>query len=339
MNYCGSYRNLIGNSKSALLSAIEIYNKPNFKYRDETFVILLLNAWELLLKAILSRHHKSIYYPKRRKEPYRTLSMQDAFNRAEPLFTSKVVPLPLRRNLDLLSTYRDNAVHFYNEPGFGSVVYSLAQTSVINFKDLLCEVFGVHLEREITWQLLPLGLEPPIDPIAYLSGKRGATSGRGLAARQFLTALTEAVKEVDAAGADTGRLLTVFKVNLESVKKIGKADVVVGVNGAPVATGPLVITKTRDPNISHPLRQKVVAAKVGSLHGKKISSYVFQAISRRYDFRNKPELCWRAAEGVLTKYSEDVVAFIKRLSKEELESAISEYKKYLKQKMRAGRKV
>jgi hypothetical protein len=41
----------VGKSVGAALSAIEIYNKPDFKYREETFAILMINAWELLLKA------------------------------------------------------------------------------------------------------------------------------------------------------------------------------------------------------------------------------------------------------------------------------------------------
>jgi Domain of unknown function (DUF3644) len=39
-------------SMAADLAAIEIYNKPNFVYREESFSILI-NAWELLLKAKL----------------------------------------------------------------------------------------------------------------------------------------------------------------------------------------------------------------------------------------------------------------------------------------------
>ena len=35
----------------ATSSAIEVYNKPSFEYREETFSILMINAWELLLKA------------------------------------------------------------------------------------------------------------------------------------------------------------------------------------------------------------------------------------------------------------------------------------------------
>ena len=42
---------ILEKSISAMLSAIEIYNKPDFKYREETFSVLCINSWELLLKA------------------------------------------------------------------------------------------------------------------------------------------------------------------------------------------------------------------------------------------------------------------------------------------------
>jgi hypothetical protein len=44
---------LLKKAEAALLSALELYNKPDFKYREESFSILMLNAWELLLKAKL----------------------------------------------------------------------------------------------------------------------------------------------------------------------------------------------------------------------------------------------------------------------------------------------
>jgi hypothetical protein len=40
-------------AEAALLSSIEAYNRPTFAYREETFAILALNAWELLVKAKL----------------------------------------------------------------------------------------------------------------------------------------------------------------------------------------------------------------------------------------------------------------------------------------------
>jgi len=41
MNYRGSYRHLLRNSKAAMIAAVEIYNKPRFDYREECFTILL----------------------------------------------------------------------------------------------------------------------------------------------------------------------------------------------------------------------------------------------------------------------------------------------------------
>ena len=37
-------RLLLDKSISAIVSAIEIYNKPDFKYREETFSVLCINA-------------------------------------------------------------------------------------------------------------------------------------------------------------------------------------------------------------------------------------------------------------------------------------------------------
>ena len=79
MNYFGSYRNLLQNAQAAMLAAIEIYNKPRFQYRDECFSILLINAWELILKALLSKNRKSIYYKKRRGEAYKTFTTEFYF--------------------------------------------------------------------------------------------------------------------------------------------------------------------------------------------------------------------------------------------------------------------
>ena len=47
------HQRLIDKAEAAMLAAIEIYNKPSFHYREESFAILALNAWELLLKARL----------------------------------------------------------------------------------------------------------------------------------------------------------------------------------------------------------------------------------------------------------------------------------------------
>lgn len=341
MNYRGSYRKLLGNAKAAMMAAIEIYNKPAFQYRDECVVILLLNAWELILKAALSKNGKSIFYPKKRKQPYRTLSWQDALSKSENLFRKDVGQLPVQRNLELLGTYRDNAVHFYNAEGFGVLVYALAQTCIKNFRDFLEGEFQHRLEEEITWQLLPLGIQPPIDVVSYISGKGTRGSKCKSAVRQFLAQLAQAADEVNNVGGDGGRLMTVFNLKLESAKKISDADFVVGVEKADSTRGPLAIVKTQDPNVTHPLRQREVVKAIGTLHARTFTGHIFQAIAWKHGLKDKPNYCWRAREGVLTKYSNDVVTFIKALSAADVDVALTDYRRYLRarstSKVRAAR--
>ena len=53
------YMLLVAKSRAACLSAVESYNRASSLYREETFAILMINAWELLLKARVTREHGS----------------------------------------------------------------------------------------------------------------------------------------------------------------------------------------------------------------------------------------------------------------------------------------
>jgi hypothetical protein len=44
-------KQLVDRAIAATVAAIEIYNKPDFQYRNETFAVLAVNGWELLFKA------------------------------------------------------------------------------------------------------------------------------------------------------------------------------------------------------------------------------------------------------------------------------------------------
>lgn len=54
---------LLDSSQSALFAGIEIHNKPHIAYRYPTTVILIINAWELALKAYVYKYigKKKIY--------------------------------------------------------------------------------------------------------------------------------------------------------------------------------------------------------------------------------------------------------------------------------------
>jgi hypothetical protein len=308
-----------------MVSAIEVYNRPRSDYRDENFCILLINAWELLLKAVVSKNGGSVFYHKKRHQPYRTLSWQDAFDRAKAHFPNDFDPAPVKRNLELITTFRDNAIHFYNEKELSALVWALAQTSILNYRDLIFSVFGINLSRDVNWRIMPLGASAPIDPIQFIER---TTQGHGKvrpAVRQYINEIVAASRELRGGESDTGRFLTVFDIKLQSVKKIGDADVVVGVATPAVQGGPLVVERTLDPNVSHPLRQKEVLQRITSLHGHPFTAHTFQAIVWKYGLKDIRQYCWKATEGVLTKYSNDVVPFIQRLTEADVTAALTDY--------------
>ena len=52
-------RFLCEHSLGMALSAIEIYNKPDFKEREQVFVVLIVAAWETLLKARILQQNRN----------------------------------------------------------------------------------------------------------------------------------------------------------------------------------------------------------------------------------------------------------------------------------------
>lgn len=324
MNYFGSYRKLLANAKAAIISGIEVYNRPRFEYRDELFVILLINGWELILKSLLSKARRSIYYPKVRKQPYRTLSWQDALLRAKEtsLWPSGIPWQALQANLRQLNVYRDNAVHFYNAEGFGIVIYGLAQTSIRNFNDLASSVFDSNLADEVNWTLLPIGIAPPVDPVQYLRGNRGGNTSTRTAVDEFLGSMQDQIQDLEDQGVDTGRFMTVFDISLHSVKRIEQADLVVGVDGAAAGGGePVYIERRVDPLTSHPLRQMNVLHEIGELHGRRFNQYDFQAVVHYRRLRERPEYCWHDPDTNVTRWSRDVLPLIRRQSATQIAEA------------------
>lgn len=320
-----SYKYLRDAAKSALLGAIEVYNKPSLAYREETFVVLLVNAWELLLKAVLAKNGKTVFYTKKRGEPYRTFSITDAMRKCE---NAAVLPRDYPTaaafaNLGLLVEYRDSTVHFYNQPGFRVVIYSLAQTSVANFNQLLEQSMGHGLGRELPGSLLPIGLEPPCDPIVFLQDVRAGRARTSPAVTSYMREIGQAVQMLEEQGLDTGSLMTVFEVHLRSAKKLSSADLVVAVDGS--ATGS-VIVQPRDPNRTHPFRQTEILDKGLVVDGVAIGPYQFQALVHHFAWKGDSRYHWADSSGAVQRYTSEVIRIINGLSREELNAALLEYK-------------
>ena len=127
-------KELLDKSIAAAISAIEIYNKPDFKYREETFAILMANAWELLLKAKILKTNNNkmssitVYENRQKKDGKISKKKYIKRNRTGNEMTIginksiEIINLNGNQiddkcvvNIVLLQEVRDNSVHFMNK--------------------------------------------------------------------------------------------------------------------------------------------------------------------------------------------------------------------------------
>ncbi|GIW55604.1 MAG: hypothetical protein KatS3mg082_2008 [Nitrospiraceae bacterium] len=156
-----------------MVAAIEIYNKPDFRYRAESFVILATNAWELLLKAkgLVDHDNKltSLYVRQgrgpRRKRVKKTTA-GNPFTHGIDYLAAKtrergVLDENAYRNLKLLTELRDSAVHFYHrDPTFAENLQEIGAAAVKNFCTAAMDWFHHDLSR-FNFYLMPLAFVPP----------------------------------------------------------------------------------------------------------------------------------------------------------------------------------
>jgi len=213
-----SYRRLLENSQSAMLAAIEIYNKPRLEYREEIFVQLLVNSWELLLKAVLAKEKISIFYPKHRHEPRKTRSLVDSLTkfREERLWPRGTDIRAVELNIEYLKTFRDQTVHFYGEHEIAGLIAALAVSSIQNYQRLLTTVFGKSLSSEVTWELMPLSFRAPSDVVKVL---KEADQIRKPAVREFVTSFAGQISRLNLEGRDSGAFALKIDISLESKKE------------------------------------------------------------------------------------------------------------------------
>jgi len=157
------YQLLVEKSVTACVSAIEIYNKPDFKFREESFSILMINAWELLLKAkILQENNddsKSIQIIEK------GVVVKTTSGNAKTISISKAVGLlsgngliksVVADNIGLLIEIRDEAIHFvHNDPALSVRVQQIGAASLRNFMTLAATWFGYDFMR-FNFYLMPI---------------------------------------------------------------------------------------------------------------------------------------------------------------------------------------
>lgn len=275
---------LLDSSEAALFAGIEIHNKPHISYRYPTSVILIINAWELVLKAYVYKFigKKSIYENKKNGH---TISFKkaliitkDHINASKQNKTFSAV----YENLMLLNNYRSANVHFY-ENSLDPVIFMLISKAVLNYDEFLKKYFQKDITRNDNLIILPVGFKLPFDPVEYLK------QDHGKAHNDFVNTVVQTVRTL----ADDGikeNIVIGFDVYTASQKKIENADLIARIDQE---NGDVALTKairlTDDPKapairLEQPLlpltyqniREKVKEKRPDIKFGK-----VFNAVMKR----------------------------------------------------------
>jgi hypothetical protein len=141
---------LLEKSQEAFLLAIELYNRPTIRYHAEGCSFFLCNAWELMLKAYISKTagHNALFYPKSN----RTLSLNDCIKK---VFTNEEDPL--RRNLEIVVELRNTSTHYVTDE-YELFYGPILQYCVERYDEKLREFHGIEISDKIPENYLALSV-------------------------------------------------------------------------------------------------------------------------------------------------------------------------------------
>lgn len=301
------------------LSAIEIYNKPDFKQRSEVFSILLINAWEALLKGKLLLDNG---------ENIEALYIEDGHggfktNRSGAVLTLEIIGCAKRIGLpeiiieNLLSfvEIRDNSIHFINQESIDYLVFTLGTASLKNYHRLCKDWFGDGIDR-YNFYILPMGFVYNFNSIHLLELEKEPETIQNLLKR-----ITECQSQVNNSPFE---FVCEIEVHLKSAKKITEStDLEVVVN--PDATNVTTIIRDREIVERYPLTATELFKSVKNTIPERNRNDFFRYLKERgikddqkysgYLFRNKRQKekydkDGTVPNGISSLYNHDCLKFV-----------------------------
>lgn len=215
---------LLDSSQAALLAGIEIHNKPNISYRYQTSIILIINAWELALKAFVYKYigKTKIYEDKDKNHTIRFTYALDIVRQKINAKNGNSEFEAVSKNLYLLNDYRNDIAHFGNAE-IDTIVFMLLRKAVLNYDSFVKEHFNKDIANNNNLVILPIGFRLPIDPVDYL---RKRTEKEPNA---FVKNVIDTIKELYDKNIKES-IVVGFDFTMISAKKIKNADIIAAIN-------------------------------------------------------------------------------------------------------------
>lgn len=233
---------LLDASQAALLAGIEIHNKPNIAYRYPTATILIINAWELALKAYVYQYigKKRIY----EKDSIHTITFSKALVLVRDHINSVEQNknfMAVAENIFQLNEYRCSSIHFA-EGDLDPIIFMLLSKAVLNYDAFVKKYFKKDITKEDNLIILPIGLKLPFNPIDYLKQNFHGVQN------DYVNAVIRSIRDLNVAGVEDS-IVVGFSLVTDRVKNIKNADIIAALSNEEGAV-PLhrAIRYTNDPN-------------------------------------------------------------------------------------------
>jgi hypothetical protein len=269
------YLLLLDAAKAAAEVAVDAFNRVRNPYRNESTLILLTNAWELLAKAVLVQQHQSI----RRGQRGETIGPEVAVSR---LKDRKVLDVNQAATIQQIISLRHAAVHHVLPPVPDEVMHHLLFYGSKFFRETVERQFSSHA-KDLPGNFLSLSFTD-LTTYADKVQKAVSRSRRSPGDRQLVWLLERGIafdgssylteKQVEAKYRGKKKILPHLDLNdfvrsadmvrivpVEAPKNF-TADLTLRRGSAADSSLPVVVKKT-DLEVDYPYLTKEVAGLIG----------------------------------------------------------------------------
>ncbi|GGA85883.1 hypothetical protein GCM10011369_29900 [Neiella marina] len=304
------HEKLVGRSLDAFTLALEVYNRPSMKNRVEAFAILMVNAWELLLKAEILKvsGYEKVFY-----DGERSISITDAVKQR---IQEKD---PVRINLETLIELRDQAIHLLI-PELQPQLSRLFQATVLNYQTRYRNEMGNAPLAGQSVGMLSLVVDGPAPEVALIKKHYGKHAAKFVA--KFIKRFDETTQELDS---------TEFSIpidyRLALVKREDASDL--SLSAGEGGEGAIIITKTQDPDKTHPYHQKEALEEINKRQSfASIKSGAFQAVLHKHKISKQKKSDMRYEIDGRPRYSEKFIRwFVENLKQPKWLEAAKEFRR------------
>ncbi len=273
---------LLHKSTEAMILALEVINKPSISYRLECSLLLLLNAWESLLKARIVQLESDTQAINQEDNPKRTIPFLKALR---SIFVSEKDVI--RMNLERLYDLRNDAAHL-----FISVVPAepvlMFQAAVFNYEEQL----NIWFERSLC-DGIPLGmmfLVPNIDAAIHSVDSPVLTRNLSPESLAYLREWQESFRnDLDSIPENQmGSYVVPLDIRLSVVNNPKKADVLAYLDslGAPQSA---VAVRFQHLTDKYPLTYKEDLVPQVKMAMPEVSQTHINYVIKRFNMKNNRE--------------------------------------------------